>query len=116
MNYMTKYILKRDLKYSENYKVGDVCIISRTLACLNLVMNTRCEIVDCCRSNIKVRTLNEAESRFVSIDRSFVRFYVLDLYQLPQLLDNEIKNVRLLHLRIIMLLMLLKHSIESLFL
>lgn len=76
MIYMTNYILKRDLKHSAHYKVGDVCIISRSLACLNLSMNTRCEIVECRRSNIRVRTLNEAESRFVSIDRSFLRFYV----------------------------------------
>ena len=76
MVYMTKYILKRDLKHSAHYKVGNVCIIERSLESLNLSVNTRCEIVECHRSYLMLRTLNESESRFVCIDRSFLRFYV----------------------------------------
>ena len=81
MIYINNYILKGDLKHSEQYKVDDVCIISRSLPCLNLEVNTRCKITECYKSFIKVQTLNEAESRILSIPRSFLRFYVTLEYQ-----------------------------------
>ena len=73
MIYLNKYIMKCELKNSEHYKVGDVLIISRSLPSINLEINTRCKIVACNICCIKVRTLNEAESRFLSIPRTLLR-------------------------------------------
>jgi hypothetical protein len=76
MIYLNNYIMKCELKNSEKYNVGDVFFISRSLPSINLNINTRCEIVECNKCCLKVRTLNEVESRFLSIQRSLLRFYV----------------------------------------
>ena len=74
--FLNNHVLNSLFKHSAKYKIDNTCVISRYLPSLNLAINTRCKVVECCKEHLKVITLNESISRTVYIPRSLFRFYV----------------------------------------
>ena len=74
--FLNNHVLNSLFKHSAKYKIDNTCVISRYLPSLNLAIGTRCQVVQCFKEHLKVKTLNEPISRTVDIPRSKFRFYV----------------------------------------